>query len=428
VVEEGNFREEATGRGTGANVLALARPLEVTAEALGMEPERLGERLRESRQRLLAQRNERVRPHTDDKRLVDWNGLMVRALARAGSELKEPRYTDASRRTAEFVLTTMRTGDGRLLHSYRAGKATLPAYLDDHVFLAEGLLELHEATGEERWLAEARSLMDTVLREFADPPAGRSPSAGEGPSAGGFYTTPAGQSDLPIRLKEPLDSSVPSGNAVAARVLFRLGKLTGERRYLEEARRTVEAFSGLLGQETRAADGLVLAASLLLEEEAPAQSQRTQPKEGLVEPGSPVEVQRGPVIIRVTPSPARVAAGETVQVTVRLTIDKGWHVNSHAPTQKELVPTEVALRDGAPATLGSVRYPPGEDVTLGASEGPVSVYVREARIEAAVTINPGTPAGLLELPIVVRFQACSDKSCLAPEEAVLRAVIEVTRT
>jgi hypothetical protein len=414
VLEEGNFREEATGQHTGANILALARPLEVTAKALGMEPEGLLVRLRESRERLLAHRNERVRPHTDDKRLVDWNGLMVRALARAGSELKEPRYTDASRRTAEFILTTMRTGDGRLLHSYRAGKATTRAYLDDYVFLAEGLLELREATGEERWLAEARKLMDTVLGEFADP------------SAGGFYTTSAGQSDLPIRLKEPLDSSVPSGNAAAARVLFRLGTVTGERRYLEEARRTVEAFSGLLGQETRAADGLALAASLLLEEEAPAEDPRTQAQGALVASGSPVEAQRGPVIVRVTPSQARVAAGETVHVTVQLALDKGWHVNSHAPTQKELVPTEVMLADGAPATLGPVSYPPGEDVTLGAGERPVSVYLREARIEAAVTINPGTPAGLLELPVVVRFQAASDRSCLAPEEAVLRAVIEVT--
>jgi len=112
VAAEGNVADEATGRRSGANVLQLSQPMEQAAEELGMEAASLREQMAAARRKLLARRNERVRPQTDDKVLAAWNGLMIGALARGGQYLREPRYIAAATRAADFVRTRMRR-DGR---------------------------------------------------------------------------------------------------------------------------------------------------------------------------------------------------------------------------------------------------------------------------------------------------------------------------
>ena len=250
VEEHGNFRDEATGGASAANVLYLRGPPDKLAEAAGMKPDGLRARLNGDRKKLLVRRDRRVRPHCDDKVLAGWNGLMIGSLAFAGKHLGGPCYTAAAARAAAFVLTAMRK-DGRLFRSWRAKEARLGAFLDDYAFLADGLLDLHESTGDRQWLDEAKSLAAVLKAHYWD-------TAG-----GGFYLTPDDYEKLLLRLKPSYDQATPSGNGVAARVLIRLGRLTGEAEYFKMAGATLNAFLGLMQSAPHAAQSLVLAAAML---------------------------------------------------------------------------------------------------------------------------------------------------------------------
>ncbi|MDX6635771.1 MAG: uncharacterized protein QOF06_1974 [Solirubrobacterales bacterium] len=205
VSEQGNFE--------GSNVLHLAA---------GAEAEEPGG-LAEARRALFDARAKRVRPGLDDKRLAAWNALAIAALADAGAVLEREDYLDAARACAEFVLTSLRDGEGRLLRTYKDGRAHLGAYLEDHAFLLEALLTLYESTFEERWFAAARSLAETTIERFGDP------------ERGGFYSTASDHEELIARRKEVGDHPIPSGNSSAAMGLLRLAALSGERRYEEAA-------------------------------------------------------------------------------------------------------------------------------------------------------------------------------------------------
>jgi uncharacterized protein YyaL (SSP411 family) len=201
MTEEGNFE--------GANI-----PVRATADP----PQR-----EELRRRLYDVRAQRVWPGLDDKRLTAWNALLVGALAEAGAVLGEPRYLDAATACADFLCTTMRGPDGRLLRTYNRGHAKLRAYLEDHAYLLEALLTLYEATFDARWFDEARRVADELLRDFADP------------EQGGFFSTAHDHEELVARRKELEDSPIPAGASAAAFGLLRLAALTGEARYEDAA-------------------------------------------------------------------------------------------------------------------------------------------------------------------------------------------------
>jgi uncharacterized protein len=169
----------------------------------------------ELRDRLLREREQRVRPGTDDKRLTSWNALMVSALAEAGAVLEREDYLDAARVAADFLLTTMRDGEGNLLRTFNRGEAKLPGLLADHAFLLEALLTLYEATFEERWFVEARALGDRLIERFADR------------ESGGFWSTPPDHGLL-ARRKDLEDTPIPAGGSSAAFGLLRLAALTGD--------------------------------------------------------------------------------------------------------------------------------------------------------------------------------------------------------
>ncbi len=175
------------------------------------------------RARLLAAREQRVRPGLDDKRLTSWNALMIAALADAAAALGEPRYRDAAVACVNFIARDMRDERGRLLRSYNHGEARITAYLEDHAFLLEALLVLFETTCEEPLLAEARRLADDMIERFAD---------SEG---GGFFSTAADGEALIARRKDLEDSPIPAGGSSAAAGLLRLAQITGEESYERHA-------------------------------------------------------------------------------------------------------------------------------------------------------------------------------------------------
>jgi uncharacterized protein YyaL (SSP411 family) len=200
-----------TGRGNfeGKNILTRGQD----------EPEQLSE----WKDTLYAARSKRVWPGLDDKRLASWNALMISALADAGAVLEREDYLDAARKTADFVLTEMRDESGRLLRTWKAGRARLNAYLEDHAYLVEALLTLYEATFEPRWFAAARELADSMIERFADD------------ERGGFFDTASDHEQLVARRKSLEDNPIPSGNSSAAYGLLRLAALTGEHAYEQRA-------------------------------------------------------------------------------------------------------------------------------------------------------------------------------------------------
>lgn len=226
VTEEGNFE--------GASILNLSRGIEHSAQSLKRDPHELRTELAQSRAKLLAERAKRVPPALDDKVLVSWNGMMIDALALGSSVLGERRYLASAQRAADFLLAQMIRPDGSLLHTYRKGTARLDAYLDDYVCLAGGLVTLYEAAFEERYIDAAVALVDRMLKDFRDS------------ERGGFYFTANNHETLIARQKDWHDSSVPSGNAMAAMVLLRLGKLCGRNDYLDAALTTMRSCGKLL--------------------------------------------------------------------------------------------------------------------------------------------------------------------------------------
>jgi uncharacterized protein YyaL (SSP411 family) len=168
------------------------------------------------RARALTVRATRPQPFRDDKVLASWNGLALAALAEAGRRLERPDWLDAARGVGECLLGPLSAGDGRLYRSLRDGRTSGHGFLDDYANAAHGLLELHVATGELRWLLEAHrlALLGTELFGDAD--------------RGGFFLSPADGDPRVPRVKELQDSPTPSGNAMLAHVLLRLARIWGD--------------------------------------------------------------------------------------------------------------------------------------------------------------------------------------------------------
>jgi uncharacterized protein YyaL (SSP411 family) len=212
VTEHGNFE--------GKNILHLA-----DGAAAPAPPGQA-----EARATLLAARATRVPPGLDDKRLTSWNALAIAALAEAGAVLGRDDYLDAASACAEFILGTMRDADGRLLRTYKDGRAHLNAYLEDHAFVVEALLVLYESTFDPRWFAAARELAETMIERFGDP------------ERGGFFSTSSDHETLIARRKEVGDHPIPAGNSAAALGLLRLAALSGELRFADQARGVLALF------------------------------------------------------------------------------------------------------------------------------------------------------------------------------------------
>jgi uncharacterized protein len=246
------FDATDSGNFEGRNNLNLPKSLEQSALLMKRTPADLAAELAQSKAELLAARNKRVRPGRDDKVIVAWNGLMIDAMARAGAVLGEANYIIAADVAGEFILKNLRREDGRLFHTWRKGTAKLDAYLDDYASLANAFVTLYEATGNEKWIDEAVRLLDIVLAKFSDP------------AGGGFFYTANDHEQLLTRTKELTDSSTPSGNALAATALLRLGKLLGRADYLDAAEAALDAAAPIMDRAPMAAGQMLLALDIHL--------------------------------------------------------------------------------------------------------------------------------------------------------------------
>ena len=244
VTEAGNWE--------GSTILNRPKPFDQSAKLLGIDEPALRRQLDEDRRSLLAVREKRVPPGKDTKVLASWNGLMIAAMAEAGVALGEERCLAAASAAADFILEHMRTDDGRLLHSYKDGRARFNAYLDDYACVIDGLTRLYEATGEIRRIESALALAEIMNAEFRDT------------ADGGFYFTGESHEALIVRQKDSIDNATPSGNGMAATALVRLGAITGRTALTEAAEGTLRAVRPLLEAAPAAVGQSLIALDFLL--------------------------------------------------------------------------------------------------------------------------------------------------------------------
>jgi len=230
VKTEGNYAE-AGRRRNGKNILYLAKPLEQVASESKVTVDELIRRLGKICNLLFKAREKRVHPAKDDKILVDWNGLMIAALAKASSVLSEPRYLQAAVKAAGFILEKMKDENGTLYHRYAKGERAVEGFLDDYAFLVWGLVEIYESNFDESCLQAAVELTNTMISRFWDE------------KDGGFYFTAEGSEHAVPRRKQVYDGALPSGNSVALLKMLRLALLTGDTKYGDLGKQIIKVFS-----------------------------------------------------------------------------------------------------------------------------------------------------------------------------------------
>ena len=240
------------GNWEGHNILNRVKTHAHAAKMLGLSESDLAATLADCRRQLFAVREKRVHPGRDDKILAGWNGLMISAMAQAGSVLGEARFTAAAVRAADFVLSQMRGPDGQLLHTFKDGAARLNAYLDDYAPLIESLLDVYQATFEAKYVDAALNLAEDMIGRFGDR------------EGGGFFYTPHDHEPLISRNKDLHDNATPSGNGTAAGALLRLGELCGRADMEDWAHRTLTLLSGEMARVSMAAGQSLLALDAFL--------------------------------------------------------------------------------------------------------------------------------------------------------------------
>ena len=220
--QEGNYKDEATGKKTEKNILYLKKSISNAKSK---------NRLNDITKKLYLAREKKIHPLKDDKILTDWNGLMIAAFAKAGDVFNSDDYIQQAEKSAQFILKNLTDNNGRLLKRYRNGNAGLDAHLDDYAFFIWGLLELYEATFNVTYLTEAVQLSNIMVEEFWDI------------TNGGFFLGSENSEKLIVRAKTGYDGAMPSGNSVAAMNCSKLNRITGETKWAEISDKIFMTFS-----------------------------------------------------------------------------------------------------------------------------------------------------------------------------------------
>ncbi len=239
LTKKGNFEE-------GKTILSVKMSVDELAKKHDISPAKARQILQAARHTLFKARAKRPRPHRDEKIIAGWNGLMISAMAMGGRILAEDKYTTAAHRSAEFVLTKLRTNT-RLNRFYGKGKPVGLAFADDYAFMMMGLLDLYETDFKPRRLVEAKALADGMIELFADK------------DMGGFFMTGADNEKLIVRTKPSYDGAVPNANSLAARALLRLGQLTMQPDYTRHGKKVLDAFSSQLADSGASLAEMLLA-------------------------------------------------------------------------------------------------------------------------------------------------------------------------
>lgn len=411
-----NFQDPHDHEQPPSNVLFLPLRLDELAQQESLSLDQLYDARAHINQAMLGARNQRKQPATDDKVLVAWNGLMIAALARGGAALDQPTYTQAAAKAAAYILEHMRqpptsdAGPPGLYRTMRGDRAKIPAFLEDYASLSQGLIQLHRATGHERWLQAARELTGIARQRF-------SAAANRG---GGYYDTLANQSDLFVRTVSTYDGAIPTGNSQMIHNLIDLYQLTGKPEYLDQAVVDLQAFGGSLTQRPAAMVHMHHALLRVLEIDAGRLAAM---------PDTDTAPSRSTQPIQVTAHPQTVALSSgAARVRVTVSIAKGYHLNAHGTGVAGVIPTTLELTGGDHLELHT-EYPQAVKRKYPLAQEPLEVYEGTVVIDA--TIRTGDrqtsarqSAATAQPRLVLRYQACTQSSCLQPQTLDVPVVIE----
>ncbi len=386
----------------GRHVLHLPERLEELARSRRMAPAELQADLRRLEDRLLAARDRRPRPATDDKVLTDWNGTAISGLAVAGALLGEPELTARAARAAEFVLANLRPEGGPLHHTWRAGEAKIPAFAADYAFLVRGLLALDRAgradraagasgvsgAAGSRWLAAAVELSREQIARLRDP-------------QGGYFVA-AASPDLLFRSHDVFDGALPAAEAVTVWNLIDLYEATKDEGWLAEARSALEAYAPLVERHPDAVRSLALATRLY--HVAAGGGLEPVPDERAADAGLRLIEEEAEEVVSLGLALGEPAADGFRPFTLALSVAAGWHLNANPASEPFLVPTAV---EGRGVELRNLRYPAGEPLRMTFEDRPLAAYAGRVDLEGELR---GT--GFLALT----YQPCDATRCLPPVE------------
>jgi len=388
-----NFQDPHHQDEPPSNVLYLPIPLSECAETNNLSLDDLVAAQNTINQQLLAVRDTRQQPTTDDKVLVAWNGLMIAALADAGQALDEPRYTHAAAKAAAYILEHMRTSDTGLYRSMRLGQNQTPAFLEDYAFFVHGLIQLYRTTQQDRWLNASKDLMNLATQKFS----------AQQDHAGGYYDTLADQPDLFVRTISTYDGAIPSGNSQMIHNLIDLWQLTNQDHYLDRAIVDLQSFAHPLARLGQGMAYMQYALARVIQ----AQPDRFANQTPQPEPAPDSQI----LTVSVQPDILDLSSGST-DLTVTLTIAKGYHLNAHQPGDPSLIPTQLELLPASPLQL-TVQYPPGRVEQYPFADAPLNVYDGTITLQATVHA-PATKATERNPQLILHYQACTQDRCLAP--------------
>jgi hypothetical protein len=207
----------------GNYILLRRNSDEFISKKYNVSPDELAAIIKSAKQKLLAIRNERIRPSLDDKSLTSWNALMISGLSEAYHVFNDNKFLNDALQNANLILQKLKKADGKLLHSYKNGKASITGFLEDYCFVMEAFIKLYECTFDEKWLQESNSLMEYVITHFSHE------------TSNMFYFNADYDNKLIVRKTEIQDNVIPASNSVMANVLFKLGKYSDNKEYMQHS-------------------------------------------------------------------------------------------------------------------------------------------------------------------------------------------------
>ncbi|MFI5181177.1 MAG: thioredoxin domain-containing protein [Thermoanaerobaculia bacterium] len=396
---EGNFRDEASGRPTGLNVLHLSQKIPADAEA----------RLSPMRAKLLAMRSRRVPPSLDDKRVAGWNALVVSGFAVAGKALGEPRYLDAARGTARFLLETMHDSEGRLLRSWKEGSGTIPAFLEDEAYLANALLDLSETVPEPEsglWLEEAQNVVESVRRRFR---------RASGP---GFSFSGEGNEPLLAACRDFFDKATPSASGSAALALVRLARKSGDAALAQEASDALGEVSWLMSRSPHGMESWFFALRELLEFEKEYRGERRRESSSNErDAGRTAEaISADGVLTAFFPSKHRAKRGKVLHIPVTFEVKEGWHLQGEDGLR-------IEAWGGSDFTFEEMR--PRPNATVPGEKTALPAFLGSFKADLSFSVSSSAPKGERKVSVVARYRACGEGACRPEATLSLMVPLEI---
>jgi uncharacterized protein YyaL (SSP411 family) len=383
--DDGNFE--------GSNILHLSAAADSMAAEKGLSSKELLQKVDQIRQQLYTIREQREHPGRDEKIITAWNAMMIMALAQAGRLPDGQRYAAAALKAGEFLWKEHRDSKGGLYRASLDGRASVPGVQEDYAWLADAFISLYDLGQDTGWLDRARSLTDTMQRDFWDE------------TKGGFFMNASTAGDAtaaPVmgRPKDSGDGAVPSGNAVALNALARLAHRPGSKEdfFANDARASalLSAFAQAVNRQPSGFGYLLRAAQVQMSGES----------------GALQYAAHGNVKVD--------ARADSGMLVVDIEIRPGWHINAHEPLSDNLIPTQLeADSEASTWTLADFSYPRPIIKKLGFQSEDLALYEHTVRLTASVQQNSSVQV-ISPLRIKLRLQACDEKVCLPPENLFLQ--------